>query len=230
MKKLAATLTVSAVLLAACGNTDDHVDNANTTSAASSQADTTTATSSATTTSPEASAAANAKEAEPANKDGSNPESNVKPMGTPSLEDRTVYPEAGSDLTPKAIRTAHHPGFDRLTIEFEGNGPVGWYTRMMENPKQQASGHDIPYEGVIALDLGVEMTPYPIDNPAEANNMLQMNTYPGTTGNGGIITGVEYKGIFEARSQFIIGLNKKVPYSMTFLEGPPRVVIDFQTE
>ena len=45
---------------------------------------------------------------------------------------------------------------------------------------------------------------------------------------GGIVTGVNYNSAFEARSQFIIGLTKKAPYSLAYLDGPPRVVIDFQ--
>ena len=152
----------------------------------------------------------------------------LKPLGTPSLEDQTLYPERGSNLTPKAIRAAHHQGFDRVTIEFSGTGPAGWYSKLLEQPKQQASGHDIAYEGNCALDLGIEMTPYPMDDPAAQQQMLETKQYPGTTEHGGIVTGVNYNSAFEARSQFIIGLTKKAPYSLTYLDGPPRVVIDFQ--
>lgn len=157
----------------------------------------------------------------------------AQPLGTPSLEDRTRYPESGSQLVPTAIRTAHHSGtdgaFDRVTIEFQGTGPAGWYTRWTDQPAQQASGHPIPFEGATALDLGIEMTPYPIDDPAAQAEMLETQPYPGTTNHGGIITGVNYVNAFEARSQFIIGLTQQAPYSLTYLDGPPRVVIDFQT-
>lgn len=156
-----------------------------------------------------------------------------QPLGTPSLEDRTLYPESGSQLTPKSIRTAHHSGahgtFDRVTIEFDGTGPAGWYTHWTDQPAQQASGHPIPFSGTTALDLGVEMTPYPIDDPAAQAKMLDTKSYPGTTEHGGIITEVNYNNAFEARSQFIIGLTQQAPYSLTYLDGPPRVVIDFQT-
>lgn len=213
-------IAVSGLLLAGCGSENSEqqssvASSGSSTPATSTQESTLQETTETSTSATEASPTATSNE-------------QLKPLGTPSLEDQTLYPERGSNLTPKAIRAAHHQGFDRVTIEFSGTGPAGWYSKLLEQPKQQASGHDIAYEGNCALDLGIEMTPYPMDDPAAQQQMLETKQYPGTTEHGGIVTGVNYNSAFEARSQFIIGLTKKAPYSLTYLDGPPRVVIDFQ--
>lgn len=214
-------IALSSLLLAGCGSENSKQQSSVASSASSTPA---SSTDSATSTQETAETSTSTTETSltPNNSE------QLKPLGTPSLEDQTLYPERGSNLTPKAIRAAHHQNFDRVTIEFSGTGPAGWYSKLLEQPKQQASGHDIAYEGNCALDLGIEMTPYPMDDPAAQQEMLETKLYPGTTEHGGIVTGVNYNSAFEARSQFIIGLTKKAPYSLTYLDGPPRVVIDFQ--
>ena len=48
----------------------------------------------------------------------------------------------------------------------------------------------------------------------------------GTVPGAGVVTGVEFVTAFEAQSQYVIGLEKESPYSVTFLNDQPRVVID----
>ena len=51
---------------------------------------------------------------------------------------------------------------------------------------------------------------------------------PGTTPGAGVVREVVYTTSFEAQTQLVIGLKKKTPYSVTFLEHPKRLVLDFQ--
>ncbi|WP_232748528.1 AMIN domain-containing protein [Corynebacterium sp. HMSC068H04] len=51
---------------------------------------------------------------------------------------------------------------------------------------------------------------------------------PGNTPGAGVVSEVVYTTSFEAQTQLVIGLNKKTPYSVTFLEHPKRLVLDFQ--
>ncbi|WP_246818427.1 hypothetical protein [Corynebacterium sp. HMSC055A01] len=51
---------------------------------------------------------------------------------------------------------------------------------------------------------------------------------PGNTPGAGVVSEVVYTTSFEAQSQLVIGLKKKTPYSVTFLEHPKRLVLDFQ--
>ncbi|KAB1503109.1 hypothetical protein F7230_06120 [Corynebacterium sp. 320] len=156
-------------------------------------------------------------------------------MGEASLDDRTQHPAAGSNVRPVAVRVGHHDGFDRVVIELEGSGPAGWYTRLGTTAAHQASGHPIDVAGQYALDLGVEMTPIDLEEAArqDGRTVLKPGVHPGTTTGDGeprdaVVTEVNYAGQFEARSQFVIGLTRKVPYSVTYLDGPPRIVVDFK--
>ncbi|KAB3519904.1 hypothetical protein GC425_08300 [Corynebacterium sp. zg254] len=156
-------------------------------------------------------------------------------MGEVSLDDRTQPPAAGSHLRLVAVRVGHHDGFDRVVIELEGTGPAGWYTRLGKTAAHQASGHPINVAGQYALDLGVEMTPIDLEEAARQDGrmVLKPGVHPGTVAGDGepqdtVVTEVNYAGQFEARSQFVIGLTRKVPYSVTYLDGPPRIVVDFK--
>ncbi|MGD7001042.1 AMIN-like domain-containing (lipo)protein [Corynebacterium halotolerans] len=153
----------------------------------------------------------------------SSPVSDVEPatgpMGDPSTEDQWVQPD-GASLMVTGVRTASHDGFDRVVFDLEGEGAPGWITMYTETPTQQGSGHPIDYTGNIALQVGVEGTPYPNDAGTEPP---MLGTFPGA----GNVTEVTYSSLFEGRTEFVIGLEEQVPYSVTPLENPTRLVIDF---
>lgn len=153
----------------------------------------------------------------------SSPVSDVEPatgpMGDPATEDQWVQPD-GASLMVTGVRTASHDGFDRVVFDLEGEGAPGWITMYTETPTQQGSGHPIDYTGNIALQVGVEGTPYPNDAGTEPP---MLGTFPGA----GNVTEVTYSSLFEGRTEFVIGLEEQVPYSVTPLENPSRLVIDF---
>ncbi|OFN39609.1 hypothetical protein HMPREF2559_06045 [Corynebacterium sp. HMSC072G08] len=145
-------------------------------------------------------------------------------LGTPSLADQPLTQAEGAELVPVAVRVGSHEGYDRVVIEFTGPGKPGWYTQYTNSPAAQASGKPVAYDGATALVLGIEGTPWP-STPQLQQQYAEFTTYPGA----GAVTGVNFVNAFEAQSQFVIGLDRQLPYSVTFLEGPPRVVVDFQT-
>lgn len=144
-------------------------------------------------------------------------------MGTAALENQHHMPERLGDLTPTNVRVGAHDGFTRVVIDLEGDGEPGWFTTYTESPTQQASGYPVEAKGNIFLDLGIEGTPWP-STPELEERHIQQGTTPGT----GIVSEVVYTSSFESQSQFIIGLQKRTPYSVTFLEDPKRLVLDFQ--
>ncbi|APT92349.1 hypothetical protein CPHO_04960 [Corynebacterium phocae] len=143
-------------------------------------------------------------------------------LGQPSDQDRPLTMNGPADLVPVAVRTGSHPGFDRFVIEFTGTGKPGWYARYSTEPAQQGSGFPVEYRGTTALTVGVEGTPWPFSAEKQAS-FIDAGTFPGA----GSIRSVEFTGAFEAQSQFVLGLDEKRPYSITFLEQPSRLVIDF---
>lgn len=145
----------------------------------------------------------------------------LSPLGNPTTEDKQQSPGVGTDLVPVGVRVADHDSFTRVVLDFEGTGTAGWFTQLGPEPTQQASGFPIEYEGETAINIGVESTPWP-STPELEEAYMDFGTVPGA----GVVTGVEFVTTFEAQSQYVIGLEKESPYSVTFLNDQPRVVID----
>ncbi|QPK78382.1 hypothetical protein G7Y31_07315 [Corynebacterium lizhenjunii] len=228
---LVATVATLALPLTACGTESADAPSSSPTppTAASSAADSPTTSTSAhaaaesTSTSPSTRATAATPRTHAANSENELP---AGFLGTPSAEDQPLtYSEAG-ELIPVSVRTGAHEGYERVVIEFSGSGKPGWYTQYTTTPTAQGSGFAIDYPGEIALVIGVEGTPWP-STPEAAGRFLDPAFFPGANADTGVVAGVEYTNTFEAQSQFIIGLNRRVPYAVTYLEEPSRLVIDF---
>lgn len=144
----------------------------------------------------------------------------LTPLGDANLEMKTLRPPAPSELVVTDVRVGKHEGFDRVVFEFVGDGSPGWFIDYTDSPAQQGSGNPIAYEGSTALDVSIDGTAYPFQLNMEDPNIGTVN------GAGGLVTQVVSGGTFEARSQFVIGLDERHPYSVQVLRGPTRLVID----
>ncbi|AGF72715.1 AMIN-like domain-containing (lipo)protein [Corynebacterium halotolerans] len=144
----------------------------------------------------------------------------LPPLGNPDLARKQKDPEGPWRLAVTGVRVAEHERFDRLVFDLEGEGLPGWFIDYTETPAQQASGFPVEYEGAIALQVSIVGTPYPFDLGIEP---MEHTTVEGA----GHVTGVTFTSIFEGHSEFVIGLEEKLPYSVSLLQNPTRVVIDF---
>ena len=133
---------------------------------------------------------------------------------------KTLRPPPPSELVVTDVRVGKHEGFDRVVFEFVGDGSPGWFIDYTDAPAQQGSGNPIAYKGSTALDVSIDGTAYPFQLNMEDPNIGTVN------GAGGLVTQVVSGGTFEARSQFVIGLDERHPYSVQVLRGPTRLVID----
>lgn len=141
-------------------------------------------------------------------------------LGTPTLDDkRQLFDHPEFVVTD--VRVGTHEGYDRIVFELTGSGTPGWFAKYTDTPAQQGSGHELSYDGVIALDFRLEGILLPFE--------LGVDVEPITADGAGAITKVVSYGSFEAQEQFVIGMKEKLPYSIQVLENPTRVVIDFQT-
>lgn len=141
-------------------------------------------------------------------------------LGSADLSMKTLRPEAPAQLVVTDVRVSAHSGFDRVVLDLHGAGDPGWFVDYTTSPTQQGSGSSISFTGDTALNVNVDGTVYPFDLGLDDP---QIGTVPGT---GGIVTEVISAGTFEGRSQFLVGLNGRHPYSVTVLEDPHRLVID----
>ncbi|AIT61323.1 AMIN-like domain-containing (lipo)protein [Corynebacterium doosanense] len=207
---LTAAAALAALTLAACGPEED-------TNNTSSAPQTTTMTSSPAKSTP-------ATTTEVVTETGAPADDTVQQsLGAQGTTDTSNQQPVGEwDLSIVDVRAGQHSGFDRVVIEFAGTGTPGWFASYTDEPRQQASGFPIEYQGGTAIDLmanGVAL-------PAGPDS-----TFPvGPTGAaGGAVTGVSHNGIFEGQAQFVIGLDGEPrPYTVTTLENPPRLVVDIQ--
>lgn len=143
-------------------------------------------------------------------------------LGDPDTDPEQNWPESVPGLMVSNVRVASHDGFDRVVFDLAGEGDPGWFTNYTAHPAQQGSGNPVPIEGSVALMVGIHGTPYPFDLDLDME-FPDHGTYPGA----GNVTEVIYTSLFEARTEFVIGLTEELPYSVTVLEEPKRLVIDF---
>ena len=125
------------------------------------------------------------------------------------------------------VRVGTHDGFDRVTVELDGEGDAGWFTELTDQPTSQGSGEPIEFEGEVALWLAAQMITLPGDEPEGVDEDARIDvdlTVPGPEG--GVITEVVGDTLFEGIQTFAIGLDEERPYRIERFEDPERIVID----
>lgn len=228
---VAAATAVVALSLTACGATTGGTD---TDTDADAPPTTTTATAQQSEAAPESpdagqteDTAATAATAETATvtETGVPPDETVVSMlnGGAATDPSQAPAEGGRQLVVTDVRVGDHEGFDRVVLEFAGDGNPGWYASFTDEPRQQGSGQPIDYPGDTALTVMAVGVGLPFDTGAEA---MPVGPVAGVSP-AGDIAGVAHHGIFEGQAQFVIGLNGEPrPYTVNILQEPTRMVID----
>lgn len=145
------------------------------------------------------------------------------PVGPFSTERVQAYPAPGTDLVISDVRVGAHEGFDRVVFEFAGTGTPGYAAGYVPEPLQQASGYPIDVNGTAYLEVMIEGTPMGRINPDGA--LVQTGPMSKAAGT---IQGLTHGGVFEATTQYFVGLDEQRPYNLYVLENPTRVVVDIQ--
>jgi hypothetical protein len=124
-----------------------------------------------------------------------------------------------------AVRLGPRDGYDRLVLEFTDLVP-GYQIGYRPLPMQaDPSGADIPLPGASAA-VRITLTPATASGWSTAER-----TYfgPSTiTADTAVVTEAKAAGDFEAVLSWVVGLRSEVPFRVTVLDGPPRLVVDFQ--
>lgn len=124
-----------------------------------------------------------------------------------------------------AVRLARQDGYDQLVFEFTDRVP-GYTVGYRPLPaRQDGSGNEIPLPGANALVV-VALFPASAGGSGDAPR-----TYfgPSTiTSDTAEVTAATAAGEFEAMVTWAVGLRVEVPFKVFELDGPPRLVIDFQ--
>jgi hypothetical protein len=119
-----------------------------------------------------------------------------------------------------AIRAAHHPGFDRIVFQFAGGLPDSHHVEYVNVLRGDASGLPIPVAGRAILSVSFD--------GAQAHDS-QGPTVPARKAFAlpNIMTTVR-AGDFEAVTTYGVGLAKRTPFAVSWLNNPSRVVIDIR--
>jgi len=149
----------------------------------------------------------------------------------------TADPMAGASLDPRSgaaagdavalltgVRAARNAGFDRVVFEFAGSNRPKWSVRYVDGPfTADGSGEpvavagdaflEVRMEGGSGVDLDTGEVTY--DGPARVAGAGTVR-----------VTEVVRTGDFEAVMTWVIGSNRGVPFRVTVLTGPSRLVVD----
>ncbi|WIM66822.1 hypothetical protein QP027_06695 [Corynebacterium breve] len=144
-------------------------------------------------------------------------------LGTANVAPTSDTTPELAELVIKDVRVGSHEGFDRVVFEFDGTGTPGYHAGYTDEPRQQASGMPLEVTGDAYLELMIHGTPMGMGDLESP--LIQMGPMDLQAGN---VQGVTHGGVFEADTQYVIGVDKQRPYSVTVLENPTRVVVDVE--
>lgn len=142
------------------------------------------------------------------------------PIGQPHIEDRAQDPVAPYERVVTAVRLATHEGFDRVVFDTAGSGGAGWFTEYTATPFQLGSGLPVAYNGNVALNLNLSGM---VRHTGDGHEQIDLGIIPGAGGVvNEVVSGINHHG----QTQFVIGMDEVLPYSIQVLEEPHRVVVD----
>jgi hypothetical protein len=119
------------------------------------------------------------------------------------------------------IRAAHHPGYDRVVLDFRGGLPTGRQVSYVRTLVGDASGKPVRIAGQAILKVRLE--------PAQAHDAAGRSTAPGRVAFAlPNVMNVVRAGDFEAVTTYGIGLARRQPFTVSTLSRPSRVMIDIR--
>ena len=153
-----------------------------------------------------------------------------EPFG--STEDvESSDPLAMSTLTGASMRVGQHDCFERFVFEMTGTGdPPGWSVGYADPMAADGSGEPVELLGDADLEVVVRVWTVPEfeGRPDEWPPFSGPNELV-TTGFDAIQQ-VRNLYAFEGVTQIGIGLDEQRPFRVSWLDGPPRLVVDIATD
>ena len=122
------------------------------------------------------------------------------------------------------VRVARHEGYDRVVFQFS-NALPGYDVRYVDRPiVEDASGKVVSVKGTAVLRVRMENA---LDADLSKSNAPRTYTGPTRFAPGTPeIAELVRTGGFEGVLTWAVGMNDKVDFRVTTLQGPPRLVID----
>ncbi|MCZ2821851.1 hypothetical protein O2V63_16020 [Modestobacter sp. VKM Ac-2977] len=133
----------------------------------------------------------------------------------------TAEPVDPEGLTVTDVRAAPHEGFERVVFELAGSGTPGWRVEYVDAPSSQGSGDAVDVPGSAFLQVTLQGTSYPYETGAE-----EVARGPVSVSGTDTVQGVVYDATFEGTSVAWIGTSAQVPFRVSALSDPTRLVVE----
>ena len=140
-------------------------------------------------------------------------------------------PSSGPTGSIFDVRTGEHACYDRMVVDINGSGPVGYDVRYVDDVYTDASGEPVPLAGGAKIQIVVrapnvnidtgEITYSPIDQ-AHSQQLTNVDGYR-------TFRQVAFAGGFEGQTTFGLGVRAQLPMRAFVLGGPDsgqRLVVD----
>ncbi|MFD3743916.1 hypothetical protein [Nocardia sp. NPDC058633] len=128
-----------------------------------------------------------------------------------------------STATVAGVRAGRHECFDRLVVDLTGP-PAGYHVGYVGTVTQDGSGAAVPLRGGAFLQITVMAPAYDnagnaTFNPPSRTELVTVSGYP-------TFRQAASAGSFEGRTTFGLGVRARLPFRVSTLDGPARVVVD----
>lgn len=144
--------------------------------------------------------------------------------GTATIAVPTLADAAGGTSRITSIRTATHPGYDRLVFEFSGTLPSHTFVQWAPKVTRDGSGDTVPMAGNAFLQIGLGgVTGYTKSYGSTFGPLRR------ATGNQNL-NQVAHAGEFEGMVSFGAATMAKTSYTIQKLTKPSRLIIDIRND
>lgn len=163
--------------------------------------------------------------------DATEPTPAVEPVSEFGTEQRSTedFPYDGEGFAQLVdVRVATHEGFDRIVLEFDTDAIPSYRVGYVDPPVvQDGSGEEMAIDGEAFLEI--RMTPASGLTPLTDPPGDWERTYEGPLRlrlGSGTVTEVVRVDDWEANLSWVVGVERTAPFSMEWLSGPRRLVVD----
>ncbi|WP_277099985.1 AMIN-like domain-containing (lipo)protein [Corynebacterium riegelii] len=144
----------------------------------------------------------------------------------PNLSPESQRPSEPAQLAVSQVWVDTHDGdsgvVDRIEVQLEGDGEPGWFVDYTSTPMKVSVGKPLTMDGQEFLNINVDGTIHPGEIGVDITELIQVAN-PSDN-----VVAVVNGGTSEGRSQIVVGLRDKAPYSVQMLDNPKRLIIDLQ--
>ncbi|ACZ21317.1 hypothetical protein Sked_13770 [Sanguibacter keddieii DSM 10542] len=139
-----------------------------------------------------------------------------------------VSPGDEGPLFSTGARVAHHDGFDRVVIDFEGTGTPGWRAEYVEEVVSDEVVGEVDLAGDAIVRVSVSGVSLPLTEGELDLSQMAEGHYDASQAE--VVQDVFATGIFEGWSSTFVGLDAQAPFRVFTLTEPTRLVVDVSTD